>query len=41
MECWNAGLEDCTAEGARSKQRFAKDIFTTKNAKATKDSENQ
>ena len=26
-------------EGARSRQRFAKDIFTTKNAKATKDSE--
>ena len=39
MECWNAGLGDCTAEGARSRQRFAKDIFTTKNAKTTKDSE--
>ena len=27
MECWSAGLGDCTAE-TLSKQRFTKDIFT-------------
>jgi len=42
MECWSVGVQgsEIAPRRAGSTQRFAKDIFTTKRTKDTKDSEN-